>query len=111
MIKSGLLAEIPCWGVRPWQLASLDDDDDDDEGEPEQHDDNDEEEVADCDDDDDEEEEHDDNDKEEVVDCGGDDGNDETPCNGVGNFLCMVPPTSQPSQNILRIKFAEFFGI
>ena len=90
MIKSGLLAEIPCWGVRPWQLASLDDDDDDDEGEPEQHDDNDEEEVADCDD---------------------DDNDDEIPCNGVGNFLCMVPPTSQPSQNILRIKFAEFFGI
>ena len=87
MIKSGLLAEIPCWGARPWQLASLDDDDDD------------------------EEEEHDDNDKAEVVDCGGDDGNDETPCNGVGSFLCMVPPTSQPSQNILRIKFADFFGI
>ena len=89
MIKSGLLAEIPCWSVRPWVLASHEDDDDDDEEEEEEHDDNDEEEVADCDD--------------------GDD--DKIPCTGVGSFLCMVPPTSQPSQNILRIKFAEFFGI
>ena len=80
------LAEIPCWGVRPWQLVSRDDDDD-------------------------EEEQHDDNDEEEVADYDGDDDNDGIPCNGVGNFLCMVPPTSQPSQNILRIKFAEFFGI
>ena len=88
------LAEIPCWCVGPWQLASHDDDDDDD-------DDNEEE----------EEEQHDDNDEEEVADYDGDDGDDEIPCNGVGSFLCMVPPTSQPSQNILRIKFAEFFGI
>ena len=58
-----------------------------------------------------EEEQHDDNDEEEVADYDGDDDNDGIPCNGVGNFLCMVPPTSQPSQNILRIKFAEFFGI
>ena len=56
-------------------------------------------------------EDDDDNDEEEVADCDDDDNDDEIPCNGVGNFLCMAPPTSQPSQNILRIKFAEFFGI